>query len=251
MSELTPNVAVLKTDGINCDKEMAHAFRMHGGDPEIVHINQLREGDRKLADYQILAIPGGFSYGDDVASGRVLAVELTSYLPDQVQDFVDDGKPVIGVCNGFQTLANMGLLPNKTIGEQQVTLTHNKSGSFVCKWVDLIPEATVCKFAGPSDFEELPIPMQIAHGEGNFEGSEDTVIELVERGQVVFRYLDNPNGSMEDIAAICDPSGLILGMMPHPERSIEAFHPHRVRTAAAKAAAAVIFNNMINYAKEM
>lgn len=257
-----PEVCVLKTDGINCDEEMANAFQVAGAAPETVHVNQLRSGERRLDQYRILAIPGGFSYGDDVASGKVLATELTSYLSDQLQDFVAAGRPIIGICNGFQALVRTGLLPNRTLNEQQVTLVENEVGRFECRWIDLAVGQSACKFVRPEDFAEQPIPMQTAHGEGRFFGSEDDIRQLKENGQIVFRYTtpdlgrpsgypENPNGAVDDIAGICDPSGLVLGMMPHPERSVAAFHPHRVRTETARRAANAIFSNMVTYAKEM
>ena len=258
----SPEVCVLKTDGINCDEEMANAFYEAGAEPEVVHVNQLRNGARQLKNYGVLAIPGGFSYGDDIASGKVLATELTSYLSDQLQEFTDEGKPIIGICNGFQVLVRTGLLPNRTLGEQQVTLAENEVGRFECRWIDLAVEQSASKFVIPEDFADQPIPMQIAHGEGRFFGSEDSVRELNENSQIVFRYStpdlekpqgypQNPNGSVDNIAGICDPSGLVLGMMPHPERSVAAFHPYRVRTEAARNAAKIIFGNIVAYAWEM
>ncbi len=252
MSERIPSVAILKTDGINCDMEMAYAFEVGGAKPEQVHVNELREGSKHLADYQALAIPGGFSYGDDIASGAVLANELTSYLGDQLREFADDQKPILGVCNGFQVLVRTGLLPEGKLGEQKASLTTNSSGKFICKWVDLKPELSVSLFGVfPGQVQKETIPMQIAHGEGRFVGSDQVVADLNKSGQIVFRYDDNPNGSMENIAGVCDPNGLILGMMPHPERSIAAFHPDRSRTDAARNAADLIFRKIVNYAKEM
>lgn len=257
-----PEVCVLKTDGINCDMEMAHAFEVAGGIPELVHINQLRDGSRNLNNYGVLAISGGFSYGDDITSGKVLANELTSYLSDQLREFADEEKPLLGVCNGFQVLVRTGLLPDRKVGEQTVTLAQNESGRFECRWIDLAVGQSACKFVRPEDFTEQPIPMQTAHGEGRFFGRDDIIRRLSERGQIVFRYTTpnlakptgypaNPNGSIDNIAGICDPNGLILGMMPHPERSVAAFHPHRARTKAARNSASLIFNNIMAYAKEM
>jgi phosphoribosylformylglycinamidine synthase len=257
-----PEICVLKTDGINCDAETAFAFEQASGAAKIVHINQLREHTEDLKNFQGLAIPGGFSYGDDVASGKVLAVELTSHLSEQMQQFVDDGKPVIGICNGFQVLARTGLLPSRLLGEQQVTLANNDSRKFECRWIDLAVGASACKFVRPEDFVELPIPMQVAHGEGKFVTSDNQINRLVSNGQVVFRYAtregtptsdypDNPNGSIDNIAGVCDPSGLVLGMMPHPERSVASHHPNRVRTLVARQAGQVIFDNIVHYAKGM
>ena len=258
---MNPKVCVLKTDGINCDEEMMYAFSASGGQPELVHVNQLRTGGKRLADYAVLAIPGGFSYGDDIASGKVLATELMSFLSGQLKTFVQAGKPVIGICNGFQVLVKAGLLPGGPAGEQQVTLTENVIGRFECRWVDLAVTKSRCKFVIPNDFANAPIPMQIAHGEGRFFGSSANIKILEEAQQVVFRYStanlgtptgfpDNPNGSMGNIAGICDQTGLVLGMMPHPERSLQAFHPHRARTAAAHTAASAIFDAIIKYAKQ-
>ncbi|HZM64357.1 MAG TPA: phosphoribosylformylglycinamidine synthase I [Candidatus Saccharimonadales bacterium] len=257
-----PEVCVLKADGINCDMEMAYAFEVAGASPEVVHINQLRGGERRLCDYGVLAIPGGFSYGDDIASGQVLATELTSYLSDQIQTFTGQDKPVFGVCNGFQVLKRAGLLPNRTLGHQQATLAENESGRFVCGWINLAAGKSACRFVRPEDFDEQVIPMQVAHGEGRFFADTATIDSLKANGQVVFRYVspdgspangfpNNPNGSLYDIAGVCDPTGTILGMMPHPERSIAAFHPHRARTTVARAAATKIFTNIVNYAKSL
>lgn len=256
----SPEVCILKTDGINCDAEMAYAFEAAGGNTETVHINQLRAGERSLNNYGILAVSGGFSYGDDIASGKVLAAELTSYLSDELRQFTDEDKPIIGVCNGFQVLVRTGLLPNGRIGEQAATLTDNESGRFECRWVDLQIGQSACKFVQPQDFIETPIPMQIAHGEGRFFTDSDNLRTLNERNQIVFRYSDalgnpatdfpdNPNGSVDSIAGICDPDGTILGMMPHPERSIAAFHPDRIRTEPARAAATTLFTNILGYTR--
>ncbi len=258
-----PNACVLKTDGTNCDAETAYAFEVAGATPEVVHINQLRSGEHRLTEFDILAIPGGFSYGDAIASGKVLATELVSFLSDQVQEFVDQERPVLGVCNGFQVLVRTGLLPYGTIGEQHVTLAGNASGRFECRWIDLAVGESACRFVQPEDFSEAPLPMQIAHGEGRFFGRGMEVLDLAEIGQVVFQYStphltapdgtfpDNPNGSMLDIAGICDPSGGSTWYDAHPERSIAAFHPDRTRTPAARHAAEVIFNNIVAYAKSL
>lgn len=258
---ISPEVCVLKTDGINCEEEMAHAFAVAGAEPDIVHINELRDGSKRLSDFRALAIPGGFSYGDDIASGRVLANELTSYLGDQLQEFLDDEKPIIGICNGFQTLVKTGLLPFGTLGEQQATLIDNEIGRFECRWIDLAVGRSVCRFVQPEDFAEDPIAMQTAHAEGRFFANPNEIQQLHNNNQVVFTYStpdladaegypENPNGSIDNIAGVCDPSGLILGLMPHPERSIEAFHPHRIRTDTARQAATIIFSNIVRYAKE-
>ena len=173
-----PEFCVLKTDGINCDEETKYALENSGANARIVHINQLRSGDDKLSKFDGLVMPGGFSYGDDIASGKVLAVEFSSYLSDELNTFVDDKKPILGVCNGFQFLVKTGLLPNGKLGEQSVTLTNNERGHFECRWVDLAIGKSACKFITKNDFENQLIPMQIAHGEGRFYGDEDEISQL-------------------------------------------------------------------------
>lgn len=255
-----PNVCVLKTDGINCDEEMSYAFEVASGIPETVHINQLRSGEKKLANYSILALPGGFSYGDDIASGKVLANELTTFLSDQLNEFKGQKKPILGVCNGFQVLVRTGLLPEGELGKQVATLSTNEKGRFECRWIDLAIGNSVCKFIKPEDFAEQPIPMQIAHGEGRFVADDNVINKIHKNKQVIFEYStpdlqrpsgypDNPNGSIDDIAGICDPTGLIVGMMPHPERSIGAFHPNRKRTQLSRTVAETIFKNIVDYVK--
>jgi phosphoribosylformylglycinamidine synthase len=191
-----------------------------------------------------------------------LANELTTHLSDDLKKFVEDEKPVLGVCNGFQVLVRTGLLPFGNIGDQQATLSENEIGRFECRWIDLAVGQTVCRFVDPADFEEQLIPMQTAHGEGRFFADDKQVQDLSDAGQVVFRYAKpdlnpaegefpfSPNGSLDDIAGVCDPKGVVLGMMPHPERSVAAFHPHRRRTEAARTSANIIFRNIVRYAKE-
>lgn len=259
---IKPEICILKTDGTNCDSEMQNAFNEAGGNAQIVHINELKDVSLHLDDFQVLGLPGGFTYGDDIRAGKILSVELNAVLGDELQEFVDQGKPVLGVCNGFQVLVQAGLLPDGTLGKQTATLSHNESGRFECRWVDLGVEPSVSQFVQPGDFAELPIPIQTAHGEGLYFASDDRIQDLEEGRQVVFRYVTpegnpaagyphNPSGSTRNIAGVTDPSGVVLGLMPHPERSISAFHPHRARTETARQTARVIFNNIIGYAQGM
>ncbi len=257
------DVCVLKTDGINCDEEMRNAFSVVGADARIVNINELLEGSQSLDPFDVLAVPGGFSHGDDIASGKIFANALTSHFGDQLQAHLERAKPVIGICNGDQVLMQSGLLPNATIDKQQASLVHNDIGRFECRWIDMAVGKTVCKFVSPEDFAEQPIAMQTAHGEGRFVAPDEVIRQLETNGQIVFRYVNrdgspanmqhpaNPSGSTNDIAGVCDPTGTILGLMPHPERSVAAFHPDRDRTKAAKAAALAIFSNITAYAKSL
>ncbi len=260
---IRPEICVLKTDGTNCDMELAHAFEVSGASASIVHVNQLRAGDVSLDNFQGLGLPGGFSYGDDVAAGKILANELTTRLSDDLQRFIDAAKPIIGICNGFQVQVRSGLIPGGELGRQTAALADNQIGHFVCRWVELEPQPSVSPFFQPEDFGEASFPIQTAHGEGQFVAEPAVMQDMEQNGQLLFRYIDpknpgglavypyNPSGSAGNIAGVCDPSGLIVGMMPHPERSVSAFHPNRTRTVAARSAAAVIFNGIVNYTKEV
>lgn len=231
-----PRVLVLKTEGTNCDEELSYAFKIAGGDPKIVHVNELREKSESLKDYNILAIPGGFSYGDDIVSGKILALELTSFFSEELKNFIERKDTlIIGICNGFQVLIRTGLLPFRTIGKMQVTLSNNDKGRFECRWIDLnIEQDSKCVFLNNSaakQFNNGHISLQVAHGEGRFF-AEKSIIEKVKKEKLVaFRYIDsfgkptqkypdNPNGSLNAIAGICDTTGRILGLMPHPERFV-------------------------------
>lgn len=232
----TPRAIVLRTAGTNCDMETKHAFELAGAAARLAHINWLSASEAPLADCQILAIPGGFTYGDDVAAGKVLAVELMHSMREHLQNFILGGGLVIGICNGFQVLVKTGLLPDARFlssAERDITLTHNESGKFEARWVKLrAPHNTVCAFAEPGEELELPV----AHGEGRLAARSSAVIRrLIDAGQVVYRYAgsrgglpcypEDPNGSVDNIAGICDGSGRVFGLMPHPERFV-VFHQH-------------------------
>lgn len=237
----TPRALVLRTAGTNCDQETKHAFELAGAVTELAHINWLSSSDTPLANVQILALPGGFTYGDDVAAGKILAVELMNSMRRHLQDFIFGGGVIIGICNGFQVLVKTGLLPDARIlpaADRRLTLTHNDSGKFEARWVHLrTPHQTVSIFAEPDEALEMPV----AHGEGKLVARDNQVIkELIEQGQVVYRYAnpaggvpiypEDPNGSVDNIAGICDKSGRVLGLMPHPERYVAGYqHPRWTR----------------------
>lgn len=261
-------VIVLRTAGTNCDKETAFAFEESGARSELVHINRISTGEKSLADYQILAIPGGFSYGDDIASGKILANELKYRIEDDIQDFIKKGKLIIGICNGFQILVKSGLLPNisgdfKTI---ESTLTLNDSAKFEDRWVYLkrntqyARRTTKCVWTqGLKDIIYLPV----AHGEGKFIPRDKSILEyLTKEGMIVFEYVDengnkkgypyNPNGSVENIAGICDKTGRIFGLMPHPERHISYLqHPRWTRSSyRGRGDGFAIFKNGVQFCKK-
>lgn len=226
-----PRVLVVRAAGTNCEMETAHAFTMAGGAPTILHVNRLREQPALLREQQILAIPGGFSYGDDIASGRIFANELMTALRDELLGFVDRGGYVIGICNGFQVLVKAGLLPRLDgAAVQQATLTDNTSGLYQDRWVRCVGKTGLCAWI-PTDGEiELPI----AHAEGRFAADDATLDRLDAAGQLCLRYAPggNPNGSARDIAGICDPTGRVFGLMPHPERFLRwENHPRWTREA--------------------
>ena len=242
----TVNVCVIRTAGTNCDEETRYAFEMVGARADLIHVNNLIAKEHTLADYQILAIPGGFTYGDDVASGKVFAVELSSMLGDMISAFVAKGGLVIGICNGFQVQVKMGLLPDAkiaTAAERNLTLTHNDSNKFEARWVWLEADKNAkCLFVEGG--ERIYVP--VAHGEGKLVARRPDVIQAMEKaGQIAYRYVNedgsapvypaDPNGSIGHIAGVCDPSGRIFGLMPHPERHLFPYqNPQWTRRGLAK-----------------
>ncbi len=254
-------VCVLFAAGTNCDQETVHALELAGAQAETVHINEFRDRKKSLSHYQMLVIPGGFSYGDYIASGKILAGELVRYIEDDIAEFHAARKPIVGICNGFQVLVKSGLLPafDHLFEEQTVTLDWNDSGRYEDRWVRLQTARTSCVFA-----QDLPetILLPVAHAEGKFIPKSRAALGRLQRqAQVVFRYVnadgqtasypENPNGSVDGIAAICDPSGLIMGMMPHPERFVYTHqHPHWHRRRLTSADGIAIFENAVRYARQ-
>jgi len=259
MAVRTPRVLVLRAAGINCDCETERAFEMAGADAERVHINRIIEVPSRLHECHILVIPGGFSYGDDVASGRILANELRGKLGEELRRFVDDGKLILGICNGFQVLVKSGLLPGHANGSQTVTLTLNDSNKFEDRWVYLKATSAGCVFVREGEDAYLPV----AHAEGKFiVDSPAHLAALEEAGQVVFRYVGpdgdlaaypwNPNGSQGNVAGVCDPTGRIFGLMPHPERHVEPTqHPRWTREGLKPAPDGIrVFRNAVAYVQK-
>ncbi len=256
---LKPKILILHASGINRDHEAAWACQLAGGLPEIVHINQLRGAARthRLADYQMLVVAGGFSYGDALGAGRRLALDLTLDLSDDLALFIEKGQPILGICNGFQALIKANLLQwQKSANERTATLTHNERGHFECRWVTLLPNPnSPCIFT--RNLAE-PIYCPVAHGEGRFVSTADVL-----DNQIALRYINedgsaaeesypvNPNGSAKDIAGICNASGTIFGLMPHPEDHIVDWqHPRWTRGERGRLGLQ-LFENGIRYAASL
>jgi phosphoribosylformylglycinamidine synthase I len=256
-----PRILVLRAAGINCDEETAAACELVGGRAERVHVNRIAEGSVDLLDYAGLIIPGGFSYGDHLGAGKLLAIDLLHRFHEPMQQFVADGRPVLGICNGFQVLVKSGLLPGTTPDwEQTVTLAANSGGSYECRWVHLAAEA-----GSPCVFTRDLAPtftLPVGHGEGRLL-ADDAVLDQIEaRGQVALRYAsaaggtaqqypENPNGSARNIAGICNPAGTVFGLMPHPDRAyLPYLHPDWLRDKRrTEGDGLAIFRNMVDYAR--
>jgi phosphoribosylformylglycinamidine synthase len=229
-----PRTIVLRAPGTNCDEETAAAWERAGATVETWHVNRLIASPGDLDRFQILTIPGGFSYGDDLGAGRILATRLAIVLGDALRRFHDRGGLVLGICNGFQVLVRSGLLPGGP-SHFPATLAHNDSGRFESRWVQLAPRAGLSPFVSFTQ----PIELPVAHGEGKFLTAEPAHLDrLHQDGQIVLRYADlggrptldypaNPNGSVDGVAGVCDPTGRIFGLMPHPERYVDFWHHPR------------------------
>lgn len=229
----TVKALVLTGYGLNCDYETDFSLKLAGADTERVHINELISGPQSgaratLDNYHILVFGGGFSWADDHGAGVIMAARFRYNIGEEIEDFVREGKLIIGICNGFQALVNLGLLPgfNGDYRSRKVALTYNDTGNFVDTWVKLkVREDTVCIFTNGISSLDLPV----RHGEGKFYAKQEIIDKLIEKNQVVVQYADkdgnpaqgkwpsNPNGSLHDIAGICDSTGRIFGLMPHPE----------------------------------
>jgi len=226
---------ILLAPGTNCNVETEVAFQKAGAETSLVHIGELIRREKRLSDYHIMVIPGGFTYGDDISAGKVLANELRLKLGEDVKRFVERGGLVLGICNGFQMLVKAGILPELSNGgSPSLTMSANDSGKFECRWVHLaVNQESPCVFTKGIAHMYLPV----AHGEGKvvvaLESSPRVDVALYysdERGNTDAGYPYNPNGSVGNIAGICDSSGRIFGLMPHPERHIRGTqHPRWTR----------------------
>ena len=229
-----PQVLIMSGYGINSEEESKLAFQRAGAVVEIIHVNDLIAGERKMSDYQIFMIPGGFSYGDDTGAGNAYANRIKHNLGEQLQKYMQQDKLVLGVCNGFQVLVNLGLLPGfaSDYTQRKIALMANTSAHVECRWVQIKAVSKKCMWLGGLDTLHVPI----AHGEGRFTTDPDTLKQLKANQQIAFQYVTesgelargkfptNPNGALDDIAGICDERGKVLGLMPHPERSLAFYN---------------------------
>jgi phosphoribosylformylglycinamidine synthase I len=256
-----PRALILRAPGTNCDVETAHAFERAGAAPTTLHVNRTLENPRLLDDFQILCIPGGFSYGDDVAAGRIFGNQIRHHLGAQLRDFRERGKLVLGICNGFQVLLRSGILFEDlgTADDPPATLVWNDSGKFEDRWVNLLSAAGPCVFFQGITSMYLPV----AHAEGKFVVRNEQVMQQLEaRGQIVLRYTSqkgsaqptedypaNPNGSTAGIAGVCDVTGRVCGFMPHPERHVDRTqHPRWTRGEGSEEGDGLrVFRNAVEY----
>lgn len=261
---MKPKTLILRNAGVNCDQETAYAFTLAGADVEIIHLNRILENPSIMDGFGILALPGGFSHGDDIAAGKIFANQIHNHLADAFRKFVSAGKPIIGICNGFQVLVKTDLLPGPIGGMtgQTATLAHNDCRSFVDRWIHMnTPANSKCIWTQGISQIDLPI----AHGEGKFIPASKAVQQaLHDNGQIALFYAKpdgapakgktphNPNGSTDDIAGVCDPSGLVFGLMPHPERYVDPTqHPAWTSQSPlpTQGAGLQVFINAVNHAR--
>ncbi len=276
---MKPKALIFTGFGLNCNYETDYALALAGAEPHQIHINEVIAGKENgpsaaLHDFHILVFGGGFSWADDHGAGVLMAAKFRRHLGDQIESFIQEGKLILGICNGFQCLVNLGLVPgfNENYSERRVAVTYNDTGNFIDTWVNLrvLPESP-CVFTKGISSLELPV----RHGEGKFYGEKKTIEKLFQNSQVVMQYAAkdgepaqgqwpyNPNGSLQDIAGICDPTGRIFGLMPHPEGyNHYTNHPDWTRQKASLArqgksfiseegAGVQIFRNAVEYVKEL
>jgi phosphoribosylformylglycinamidine synthase I len=249
-------VLVIRAAGINCEEEVMHAWRLAGASPTLVHVNALANKLSMLNDYCIVTIPGGFSYGDDIAAGAILARRLQDHGAEALGAFVERGGGILGICNGFQVLVRMGLLPGGDLGRDRVTVTFNESARFEARWVRLEVCTMHCPYLAAAGQLEMPVE----HAEGRVITADEAVTrKLMQADQIAVRYVDpngrhdvypaNPNGSTAGIAGLCDATGRIFGLMPHPDRYFDCTqHPRWTRRAAAGVPDGLtVFQNAVQY----
>ncbi|MBN2401252.1 MAG: phosphoribosylformylglycinamidine synthase subunit PurQ [Spirochaetes bacterium] len=225
-----PRALILTGYGINCEEETAFAFNKAGAVSSVMHINEIIDSPGTLFNYQIFAFPGGFAYGDDTGAGKAMANKIKNNLSEEFRAFIEKDKLILGICNGFQVMVNLGILPamDGVLTKAEISLEYNRTFRYECRWVDLNIADSPSVFT--KDIESMRMP--VAHGEGNFIAQDEILSRIEKNSLVAMRYSKpdgsradgefpyNPNGSINDIAAVCDRSGRMMGMMPHPERNI-------------------------------
>jgi phosphoribosylformylglycinamidine synthase subunit PurQ / glutaminase len=251
---------VLRSAGTNCEAEACHALRRAGAEVDLVHLGRFLEAPERLREYRIVLFPGGFSYGDDIASGVVWAVEMRKRVTPELRRMVADGALVLGICNGFQILVRAGLLPctDASDGAQEATLAPNLSGRFECRWIRLEATTDRSAFLEKGQFIDCPV----AHAEGRFVVKDETVgARMAAAGQLALRYVTpdggaaqypwNPSGTPDGVAGVCDPTGRVLGLMPHPERNVESWHhpDWTLGTKPAEGDGLAVFRNAVRAAR--
>ncbi|VTR95476.1 phosphoribosylformylglycinamidine synthase i : Phosphoribosylformylglycinamidine synthase subunit PurQ OS=Pirellula staleyi (strain ATCC 27377 / DSM 6068 / ICPB 4128) GN=Psta_1060 PE=3 SV=1: GATase_5 [Gemmata massiliana] len=255
----TPHALILRAPGTNCDHEVQTAFELVGGHSTRLHLNALRENPKQLRDYQILVLPGGFSYGDDVGAGKVQALYMQHFLADAMRKFRDQEKLILGICNGFQVMLKAGLLMPPDEDGPLATLTNNDSGHYEDRWIHLQATPGKCPFLKGIDRVAMPV----GHGEGKFVCRKEWIAKGLEQsGQIALRYVDangsrggypiNPNGAQDDIAGICDTTGRALGLMPHPDRHLfPTQHPQWTRRGLKPEGDGLqLFRNAVEFFKD-
>ena len=261
---MKPTALVLQAHGSNRDFDVMAALTLAGADAIGIPLNELRIKKTLLADFNLLILPGGFSYADALGAGKLLALDLASYFADEIAAFIDSGKPVIGICNGFQALVKSGVLPSisgRWTGGEGATLTFNAQGHFECRWVTLKPVSQKCIWT--NGLENI-ITCPIAHGEGNFQINDFFPLSsFIEQDQIALAYIHadgsaadreypiNPNGSVLDIAGICNPLGNVLGLMPHPENHIYTWQNPRHTRGETGGSGLRLFENGVKYASNL
>lgn len=265
---MKPRALVLHAAGINRDADAVYALQLAGADARVVHVNELRANRKMLFEFQLLVVPGGFSYADALGAGKLFALDIASFFKNEIAAFVESGRPVIGICNGFQALVKAGILPGLrttegTVFEEErcATLTGNLNGRFECRWVTLKAQASPCVWT--KGLDEL-VTCPVAHGEGRFLVRDEEYLNALQEANLIAfiystvdgfpargGYPDNPNGSVRDIAGLCNPKGNVLGLMPHPEDNVFSGPGSRAYRNGRPGAGLSVFVNGVRYATQI